>query len=281
MGASAAKRAGAVGSPNTRLIAIGFNFLTAAPFTPGQLFEINKQTGALTPIGSGFTMDFDNIGANLAGNSADQLFNIFGGPTENARVNELTLSGEVAHFVPFSDGTGFPPHVYAIDFNSQDRLHGILLNGNPAVDAPPTLSEIDTSTGLASTLVLLDSWNYTSMAFDMQDQLYAVAENVGLTRINTTADFDTTIIGGELIDRVSGDLSRRPIVFDRDGTMFVAADRLRVMDPATGNTTPVGSETFDSVHSIVGLAIVVVPEPTAFGMIAVAGLGLCSVRRHR
>jgi hypothetical protein len=268
-----AEPAECAGSPDTRLIAIGFNFLTDGPFTPGHLFEIDKQMGGLTPIGTGFNMELDQIGPNLAANSLGQLFNAFS-VFANARINRLTITGEVARFVPLSDGTSFPPFVYAIGFNAQDQLYGMLLNGSPVIDAPPTLSTIDTSTGLASTVALLDSLGFTSMAFDSQNTLYAVAETVGLVRIDVDSG-ESTVIGGDLMNRPPTDLGRRPIVFDRDGTMFAAAERLLVVDPTTGSTTPVGTSTFGFPYSIVGLAIVAVPEPGTLGMIGFAALVLC------
>src|SRR5688572_7748458 len=99
----------AVGSPDTRLIGLGANLAVAAPFTPGQLFEINKQTGVAVPLGVSFVFDFDHIGANLAANSVGELYNADGGL--NGRLNRLTLAGTVASFVPISDGTSVPPDV--------------------------------------------------------------------------------------------------------------------------------------------------------------------------
>src|SRR5688572_3971906 len=124
---AAIEKSHAVGSPDTRLIGLGANTAVAAPFTPGQLFEIDKQTGAAAPLGAPFVFEFDHIAANLAANSLGQLYNARSGM--GARLNQMTLTGTVDHSVLISDGTGYPSYVFAIDFDSQDRLHGITLIG--------------------------------------------------------------------------------------------------------------------------------------------------------
>jgi hypothetical protein len=261
----------AVGSPDTRLIGLGINDAVTAPFTPGQLFEINKQTGALTPLGPQFVVETDLIGYNLTANSSGELYNARGGL--DGRLNRLTLTGAVAHFVPISDGTAFPPYVSAIDFDSQDRLHGVTIIGAPNVDAVPVLSRIDVTTGFVSSVALWQSQNSNNMAFDPQDNLYSVAFDSGLVRIDTMTG-QPTVIGGNL----TGDIVNS-ITFDRDGTLLAATDRLFVVDPATGNTTPVGVADF-GVFAMVGMAVIPMPEPTAFTLMGLVALRLRTARRR-
>jgi hypothetical protein len=64
--------------------------------------------------------------------------------------------------------------------------------------------------------------------------------------------------------------------------MFAAAERLLIVNPLTGATSAVGREVFGLPYSIVGLAIVAVPEPGTF---AVAGMAIPAFflfrRNHR
>ncbi len=255
--AGLSETASSANAASTKLVGLGINFNTLAPFTPGQFVEIDRQTGVATMLGSPFLVEGSGIGFNLAADSTGQLFNVLGRFGEG-RVNRLSSTGEVEQFVPLSDGTAFTPQVYSIAFDSQNRLHGILLNGNPAADALPVLAEIDVTTGLATTLAVVDA-AYTGLAFDGQDHLYAAAANVGLVRIDR-ATGQETVIGGDLAVIGPAIFGHRPIVFDRDGTLLAVTDRLVTVNPSTGAATAVGSATFAS-DSIVGLAIV--PEPSA------------------
>jgi hypothetical protein len=265
---AAAANSHAVGSPHTRLIALGINQLSAAPFTQGQLFEINKQTGAATPFPGGFIFEFDHLGFNLAANSAGELFNAVGGLF--ARVNQLTFAGTVANFVPLSDGTQYGPFVHGIDFDSQNRLFGVLVNGAPNVDAVPYLAQINLASGLATTGPLVGG-GLLNMAFDQQDNLFALSVQ-GLIQINTTTG-QVTPIGGDLW--TSGG---RAIAFDGDGTLLAATDRLVVVNPATGNTTPVGAMDF-APYSIVGMAVIPIPEPGAVGLFGFTFIVLRTAKR--
>jgi hypothetical protein len=275
---SPAKRVDAAGSPETRLIGLGVNFNILAPFTPARFYDINKQTGALTPLGTPFYLEEDRLGLNLAGNSGDELYNVLGA-SAFARVNRLALTGDVLSFVPFSDGTSPPPVVHATGFDSQDRLHGVLRYSGPstAVVLPPVLAQINTTTGVATTLVELDLAAYSSIAFDLHDRLFAVVQGSGLARIDVSTG-QTTIIGGDIKDPFSFGLEHKPILFDRDGTLFATTNRLVTVDPATGNTTPVGGATFDS-NTIVGLALVSVPEPGALPLAGMAVI-LAALRKR-
>ena len=63
-----------------RLVGLGANFLSLAPFTPGQLWEIDPVTGATLPLGPGYALESDRIGLNLAADSRGRLFNLFSEP---------------------------------------------------------------------------------------------------------------------------------------------------------------------------------------------------------
>jgi hypothetical protein len=269
-------RADAAGSPNTRLIGLGINYFVAAPLTPGQLFEFDRQTGAATALGAPFLIESEGIGANLADNSAGQLFNVSGG-FSGARVNRLGLTGDVLEFSPLSDGSAFPPFVGAISFDSQDRLYAATLNGNPAVDAPALLSRIDIDTGLATPVSIIHTL-LSSMAFDANDNLYAVADQAGLVRIDV-ATGEMTTIGGDLGTPPSSTFLKKPIVFDDDNTLFAVTDKLLTVNPLTGATIPVGDEF--GFYPIVGLAIIPVPEPGGQVLVAVAAVAVNVSRRRQ
>jgi hypothetical protein len=249
-----ASNAHAVGSPDTRLIALGINEAILSPFTPARMFEIDKQTGEAMPLGAEFVFEANPIGYHLAANSSGQLFSARGGAL--ARINQLNLDGTAANFVPVSDGTQHGPFVLGIDFDSQDRLHGVLLNGAPNVDAVPYLAEIDLATGVVTGGPGVGG-GQANIAFDAQDDLYAASVQ-GLIQINST-NGQITPIGGDLW--TSGG---RAIAFDSDGTLLAVGHQLVVVNLATGNTTPVGAADF-GVYSMVGLAVVQIPEPGAAG----------------
>jgi hypothetical protein len=238
---------------STRLVGLGVNYLSLAPLTPAHLMEFDKQTGAASQLGDSIVLE-SGIGANLASDSNGRLYNLFSHYASDLEtegwLNQISLStGEVVARTPFEPSNRYVPFVISdIAFDSQGKLYAELISSNPVVDAPPMLAEIDVSTGEV-VREFTAGHGYTGLAFDADDNLYAAAVGVGLVRIDVEIG-EQTIIGGGLADYGSAlPLVEISLAFDRDGTLYAAADRLLVVDSITGATTPVGDTFFRHIRS--------------------------------
>ena len=165
-------------------------------------------------------------------------------------------TGQIVRRTPFGDGTELPPFVFAAAFNSRDELFVNTLNSSPLVDAVPLLAKVDLATGLATAVMVVDR-TFTGLAFGPNDELFGVNPIDGLVHIDLAAK-DETVIGGDLVGAaIFG--ATPSLAFDRDGTLYAAADGLWTVDPQSGTATPVGGPS--TPFSFVGLTVPPVPEP--------------------
>ena len=97
------------------------------------------------------------------------------------------------------------------------------------------------------------------MAFDSNDDLYALGRDVGLLKIDVSTGA-TQLIGGNLAA-----LYARALEFTPDDRLFATAQgQLLAVDPATGRANEIGP--ISSPYGFVGLASI--PEPSGLFLLS-------------
>ena len=119
--------------------------------------------------------------------------------------------------------------MYATAFDSDDRLHAIVVNSAPNAGALPLLIQIDPTTGEIAFGQAVATLDYTGLAFDAHDNLFAVASRAGLIALDV-ATGETTILGGDLASAALT-ATRPSLAFGPAGELYAAADRLLLVDP--------------------------------------------------
>ena len=203
---------------------------------PGQLMEIDSESASLSPLGPGYQIERQQIGLNLAADLRGWLFNMYSplyadveGPPKLNQFNPRT--GLIVRSVPLDFGSDDPYEVFAIAFDSADRLHAIALNSAPNVTAIPVLIEIDVASGQVAFGAAVDALDYTGLAFDSNDNLFAAAPEAGLVTLDV-ATGRTTVLGGDLASPEFTD-ANPSLAFAEKDELYATADQLLIVDPAT------------------------------------------------
>jgi hypothetical protein len=237
---------------NTQLIGIGWSSVNSP------LYAIDKATGSGHQIGLTGTLQLNS----LAQNSTGVLYST-GGPTPTNRMFTINSATGLATFVTFTHGA--TDDFRDLAFSSDDTLYGIA-EGNPT----DSLVTIDVGTG-AVTTIGNGLGGIQGLDFAPNGTLYGWdVHGPGLVTINPATGQET-----DVNPAVGGDASIQDIAFDSDGVLYGARQSLFRINPATGETTVVGSGGFNDVR---GLEFVLIPEPSSMGIAAVSCLVLLSYR---
>lgn len=260
----------------TKLIALGINLQAGAPFTPAQLFEVDKATGNATPLGESFSAEATRIGPNLVTSPSGEVYNIsqsqyFNGPAQPiAQINKILPNGTVVPAGVLDPGMPESRVVHAMNFDPAGNLVAVFFRSKVDPEAQFSLGTIDLQTGQTTELRTLKR-SANDMAFDPAGNLFTYYGFSGLSQLNVNTGEYIDIFGDVHVS--TGSSSYPPLVFDRDGTLYSVTDRLVTIDKQTGRKTDIGSAVFGA-YSIIGLTTVPVPEPSTLGWLAATLLAL-------
>lgn len=245
------------------------------------LLRIDAATGAVMPVGlTGFrrlnslTMDPSGtlyaVGGALSGGADDKLISIDPATGAGTLLTTISLPGEpvsVRGMAIAPDGS------FYISNDPEGSLGGA---------GPDNLWRIDPNTGMGTKIGLLGGYNFQSLDFGLDGQLYGwdfVSKSggpqfrgVGLVRIDPA----TAAVTDVAPDIDSVDNTMQGIAFSADGNLYGIDGRLHVLDPATGAVRMIRPLT--GVEQEIRGIEMVVPEP---GLACAAFAGATVVVRRR
>ncbi len=220
-----------------------------------QLYTVDLATGALTPVGAGFSIAGNNSGrVSLDFNPVVDLLRVVSGTAQNVRVNPNT--GAIAAV----DGD------LAYDAGDPNAADGVILAG---------IAYSDNNAGATSTT--LYGWNYANDGLVTVGSVGGspISPNAGtvFTAAPLPAGF-LTFSGGIGMD-ISGATGIAYLQHDDPNTGTI--EMLDMLNLSTGMLTNLGVFGAD----VLDISIVPVPAPSTLGVAGLMGLGLMRRNRRR
>jgi hypothetical protein len=266
------------------IIGVSFGFLG----TDSRVVRIDPTTGAGSVIGvTGFpAMN------SLAENSAGTLFSVVDNPPialpRLITIDPNTGAGTVVSTLNFGSVV---PDVRGLAFSPADVLFAINNTGPIGEANPDELYHVDVATGIGTLIGPTGRHGLQSIAFSPAGVLYGwdVGGPTGVVGLGLVTIDPVTGQATDVNPAVGdGGLLIQGIAFAPDGTLFgvsgaaaaVMPDTLFAINPATGVATPIGSGGYSDVR---GIAVTVIPEPSAAVLASLGALATlaCTRRRRR
>lgn len=255
------------------LSAIGFGSLilcNMASASPTFLVGNQNFVSLTRATVDGNTVSVESVGSQanrwIYGMALDASNNVWfsGGTDTGAVIGTLDpITGATLTQTPITNLTWGP--IVGISFAPDGTLYAIRDD-----QSTETLGTLDTTTGAFTPVLHIGAANWAQDIAFVDNTLYAIDLNWGLTTIDTTTGIATDVnasVGGN---------GQRGMTY-HDGVMYLTKHGLETVDLTTGVQTTIGTNA-ELGNLQGGIVAAPIPEPAAIG--AIASVGMLALRRR-